>query len=668
MNDSRNTTTTGSTAGTRRDQPDAQDARCTPGRTRCRAPRRAASPGRGGGPTSRRRCRRPRTRRTPPPAGRGRRTRTAMAPSSTASDGADQGDDVGHGADGPAGDRRDEEREGLRTGLSSWRRRSAGRGPAERPGCRPVRAADPGPGPAGTEVPNPRRGPASPAVGGDTGCMRRRAAPADDPHLLRRRRTARGGAAAVLAGRVASASAGEDPVAFVAALRDPGRRRAPRCRAGGSRSTILAVGAGFVAIWTPARPSALARRRRRSSSVSVAEDPRGSRGSAGSCGLAGSIGALVALSPTTATVVAASSAVALGGGLGLLLRSRFTEQQLDGRGPAAARPGGLARAAHQPGPRAARRGGPPRDRDGRAGRGRADGDPQAALRNIGDLGRTALGELDALVVHLRDPESAAAVTAPPRLLDIDELLAAPLRGQGVQVEVRIDAELGLDEVEVLTVYRIAQEALTNVTRHAQARNTWVELTRSTTGSACGSATTASGRHRTPTAGSGLLGIEERVTALGGTLGPQRATGWRDHPRREHPGGPTDDPGRGGRRPGLVRDGFAMMIAAQPDMEVAVSVEDGQQFLDAVRARPAHRRRAGRHPDAGPRRPGRHPRPGRRTACARRRGGDHVRRRRLRAGRDRGRCSRVPAQAVQRPRARRRRTHRRLAAARSSPPR
>jgi DNA-binding NarL/FixJ family response regulator len=36
---------------------------------------------------------------------------------------------------------------------------------------------------------------------------------------------------------------------------------------------------------------------------------------------------------------------------------------------------------------------------------------------------------------------------------------------------------------------------------------------------------------------------------------------------------------------MVRDGFAMMVAAQPDMEVAVAVEDGRQFLDAVRADP-----------------------------------------------------------------------------------
>lgn len=36
---------------------------------------------------------------------------------------------------------------------------------------------------------------------------------------------------------------------------------------------------------------------------------------------------------------------------------------------------------------------------------------------------------------------------------------------------------------------------------------------------------------------------------------------------------------------MVRDGFSMMIAAQPDMEVAVAVDDGQKFLDAVRTDP-----------------------------------------------------------------------------------
>ena len=215
-------------------------------------------------------------------------------------------------------------------------------------------------------------------------------------------------------------------------------------------------------------------------------------------------------------------------------------------------------------------------------------DPEGALRNIGELGRKALGELDSLVVHLRDPESPLAVTAPPRLMDIDELLAAPLRVQGVEVEVRVEPELGLDEVEVLTVYRIAQEALTNVTRHAQAKRTWVELGRTADRirlrvSDDGVGPTAYARPgHGPARGRGAGGRPPR------NLGPQRAAGRRQHPRRQLSRGATvsptvrvavvDDQE-------MVRDGFAMMVAAQPDMEVAVAVEDGQQFLDAVRADP-----------------------------------------------------------------------------------
>ena len=36
---------------------------------------------------------------------------------------------------------------------------------------------------------------------------------------------------------------------------------------------------------------------------------------------------------------------------------------------------------------------------------------------------------------------------------------------------------------------------------------------------------------------------------------------------------------------LVREGFALILGAQPDMEVAVQAEDGRQFLDAVRRDP-----------------------------------------------------------------------------------
>lgn len=145
------------------------------------------------------------------------------------------------------------------------------------------------------------------------------------------------------------------------------------------------------------------------------------------------------------------------------------------------------------------------------------GDPKTALRSIADLGRTALTELDSLVGHLRDPGAPLSVGAPPRMLDIDELLAAPLRSAGIDVDVRIGDDLVLDEAEVLTVYRITQEALTNVARHARARHVWVDLVRQGASVRLRVADDGVGLPAERGRGSGLVGIEERVAARGGTL-------------------------------------------------------------------------------------------------------------------------------------------------------
>jgi signal transduction histidine kinase len=144
------------------------------------------------------------------------------------------------------------------------------------------------------------------------------------------------------------------------------------------------------------------------------------------------------------------------------------------------------------------------------------GDPRAALEAIGGLGRTALTELDALVVHLRDPQSPLAVSAPPRLRDIDELLADPLRRSGVVVQVDVDPQLVLSEGTLLAVYRIAQEAMTNITRHAAATHAWVAAAPSGSYVHLRVADDGVGPpHGSPQRGSGLVGIDERVTAGGG---------------------------------------------------------------------------------------------------------------------------------------------------------
>jgi signal transduction histidine kinase len=167
-------------------------------------------------------------------------------------------------------------------------------------------------------------------------------------------------------------------------------------------------------------------------------------------------------------------------------------------------------------------------------------EPMAALRSIGNLGRTALGELDALVVHLRDPDTPLAMSAPPRLTDIDEILAASLRHQGVDVRVSLGADLAIDDAVELTAYRIVQESLTNVVRHAQASHVWVEIARSGEQVRIRVSDDGVGPPELPTRGAGLKGIGERVTALAGVWAVS-----------ERPGGGTMIdvflPGLGGHR-------------------------------------------------------------------------------------------------------------------------
>jgi len=103
-----------------------------------------------------------------------------------------------------------------------------------------------------------------------------------------------------------------------------------------------------------------------------------------------------------------------------------------------------------------------------------------------------------------------------RLVDIDEFLAAPLRRQGVQVRVRLEPDLDLDDAGRLTVYRIVQEALTNVSRHARARQVWVEVARRP-GSLLLSVSDDGIGMGDGAPRSGLLGVRERVQARHGRL-------------------------------------------------------------------------------------------------------------------------------------------------------
>jgi signal transduction histidine kinase len=159
-----------------------------------------------------------------------------------------------------------------------------------------------------------------------------------------------------------------------------------------------------------------------------------------------------------------------------------------------------------------------------------------ALGSIERTGRDALVDLRRLLGLLRRTDDPMALAPQPGLAQLDELVSTA-REAGLDVDVDIAGDQsplppGLD----LTAYRIVQEALTNVLKHANAhcvrvavafQRTHLDLEVTDDGGAGGR-----GRIASPGPGHGLLGMRERVTIFGGTLtaGPGAGGGWTVHAR------------------------------------------------------------------------------------------------------------------------------------------
>jgi signal transduction histidine kinase len=157
-----------------------------------------------------------------------------------------------------------------------------------------------------------------------------------------------------------------------------------------------------------------------------------------------------------------------------------------------------------------------------------------ALESIEMIGRTAQDELRAVLALLRDEEAGAAELTPaPRLADLKEL-ADTMRASGTPVELRTSGtDRQLSQALELTLYRVVQEALTNVVRHAPQARATVDLTVSaalvrlevTDGGPAGQAVSditgdaAGGQERPgiPGPGHGIVGMRERIGAFGGWL-------------------------------------------------------------------------------------------------------------------------------------------------------
>jgi signal transduction histidine kinase len=151
-----------------------------------------------------------------------------------------------------------------------------------------------------------------------------------------------------------------------------------------------------------------------------------------------------------------------------------------------------------------------------------------ALSAIETASRSALDELRTLLRQIRDPQESGDVRT-PTLRDLPALVAR-LSGAGLDVSYHSTGMPRPYSTAVeLSAYRIAQEALTNVTKHAGAARTEVEvdhgadqLTITVTDS--GSSMPAG---RADTGGLGIQGMQERAELLGGTLsaGPMAAGGF-----------------------------------------------------------------------------------------------------------------------------------------------
>jgi signal transduction histidine kinase len=155
-----------------------------------------------------------------------------------------------------------------------------------------------------------------------------------------------------------------------------------------------------------------------------------------------------------------------------------------------------------------------------------------ATRRSGSL-RDAIASVDQAMERVR----GLALDLHPSVLD-DLGLPAALRwytdrfarDTGVVVRFSADAAHRLDPALETACFRVVQEALTNIMRHARARQVWIHLHVGTRGAEVNvrddgvGFDVAAARERATGVSLGLLGMEERVSSFGGELEVRSAPG------------------------------------------------------------------------------------------------------------------------------------------------
>ena len=156
----------------------------------------------------------------------------------------------------------------------------------------------------------------------------------------------------------------------------------------------------------------------------------------------------------------------------------------------------------------------------------APDEARRALDNIATTSRSSLNELRRLLGILRAENATKAYVPAPRLADLDRL-AADVTAAGVPVELTVDGSPdGLTPGVELAAYRIVQEALTNVLKHAGPATARVRLSCATGGvdlEVVDDGRGLAARNGAAT-GHGRVGMQERVAMYGGTLRTSPAPG------------------------------------------------------------------------------------------------------------------------------------------------
>src|SRR5216683_1073887 len=162
------------------------------------------------------------------------------------------------------------------------------------------------------------------------------------------------------------------------------------------------------------------------------------------------------------------------------------------------------------------------------------GQAREAMEQVAATGRQAIGEMRRMVGTLRIDETDAARQPAPGLGQLDDLLAQ-VRAAGLPARLVVEGQPhDLAPGAQLAVYRIVQESLTNIRKHAlAATGATVRLRFADDGIEV--EITDNGRpagKQLPGTGHGLAGMRERAAAYGGTVdaGPGAGGGWRVHGR------------------------------------------------------------------------------------------------------------------------------------------